>query len=429
MHYRTRYRHPRRQNKSAGFLMPFVLLILVGFIGVMGFKLWGMLFPDQPKSGVYMHLVSGTAEMKTWGTDEFFNVSSDTLLLQGDEVKTSAGAKTIFEFFDGTVMRADGKVDIVFEDFSDDPKSPEIKVLLVNGEIWVNKFYKSTGGTKFSVVTDNVSITSNGTSIFNIDNLFEEAVHVLKGDNLEIDVHSEDDSTVVDSFVIGVGQEVVFTKKVLASFWKFQSPSIIAAISDDFKEREFYEWNIKEDKNPTKFVFDENTGKAQFVDAPPEDLDGDEKEVDEDATEQADFSAEVTVTEKDTEKDDSMNSAISVSLQSVAGQGKNSSNVYDVSARVTTIVGAASGEVVKVTVNDYELQKFKKGDSSWTYFANADYGLMKPGENTYTVVAYDANGKKSAPLVVKVNYKPHEGTVLPKATEEIVKPETTGNNE
>ena len=59
-----------------------------------------------------------------------------------------------------------------------------------------------------------------------------------------------------------------------------------------------------------------------------------------------------------------------------------------------------------VVVNTYTLQKFKAGDSAWSYFANADYNLMKEGENVYEVYAIDKDGKKTASVTVKVLYKP-----------------------
>jgi len=57
-------------------------------------------------------------------------------------------------------------------------------------------------------------------------------------------------------------------------------------------------------------------------------------------------------------------------------------------------------------VNGYILKKFKVGDKTWSYFANADYGLMKEGENSYEVYTIDANGNKSSSITVKVMYKP-----------------------
>ncbi|MBI2634792.1 hypothetical protein HYW82_03950, partial [Candidatus Peregrinibacteria bacterium] len=93
-------------------------------------------------------------------------------------------------------------------------------------------------------------------------------------------------------------------------------------------------------------------------------------------------------------------------ITSVAGGAQLDANgFYRVTSRVATLTGGISG-AAKVIVNDYTLQKFKAGDVSWSYFANADFGLMKVGENIYQVYAVDAAGNKSEPLTVKVFYTP-----------------------
>ncbi|MEK7127071.1 MAG: hypothetical protein AAB848_03095, partial [Patescibacteria group bacterium] len=83
----------------------------------------------------------------------------------------------------------------------------------------------------------------------------------------------------------------------------------------------------------------------------------------------------------------------------------NANGFYEVTSHLATLTGQISG-ADKVVVNGYTLQKFKPGDITWTYFANADYGLMKVGENIYEVYAFDAAGNKSEKLTVKVLYTP-----------------------
>jgi hypothetical protein len=64
-------------------------------------------------------------------------------------------------------------------------------------------------------------------------------------------------------------------------------------------------------------------------------------------------------------------------------------------------------------VNGYTLTKFKAGSTSWSYFANADFGLMKAGDNTYEIYGLDANGKKGESLIIKVFYTPQSLTPAP----------------
>ena len=61
-----------------------------------------------------------------------------------------------------------------------------------------------------------------------------------------------------------------------------------------------------------------------------------------------------------------------------------------ISADPVTVRGTAPAETAKVTIGDYELRTFTKGDSQWKYNASQKYGNLTPGEeNKYLITAYD----------------------------------------
>ncbi|PIR54933.1 hypothetical protein COU74_04310 [Candidatus Peregrinibacteria bacterium CG10_big_fil_rev_8_21_14_0_10_36_19] len=389
-------------------------------IFVLLFNLWKTVFKSEPTQGAYMHIVGGTVEMKTWGTEDFFELASDALIVQGDELKTSAGAQVIVEFFDGTVMRLDGGSDVVFEEMSDDPKAPAMSLLLVDGKAWFNKVYKNSESTNIVVRGSDIVVASSGSNIFEVVNEFDESVRVLHGDSLSVDVISNDDSgKVVDTETIGVGQEIVFNDDVLARYWQHQSPSVLSALSDEFKDSSWYLWNTDEDKNPTEFVkVDSDTGTFIKVEPkklePPieeEALDGESSEDSEgESVDGAEKDSETKDGDSATEKEDPKKAESAPlkkpTIASVEGLTKtNSDGFYVVTGRLATLTGTVSG-AEKVIVNGFTLTKFKPGDTTWSYFANADFSLMVKGENTYEIVAVSADGTKSEPLIVKVFHDP-----------------------
>ena len=71
-----------------------------------------------------------------------------------------------------------------------------------------------------------------------------------------------------------------------------------------------------------------------------------------------------------------------------------------------TIV-SGSGNTVTVTWDGnnqpYTLGGYAPGDSSFRYVADADYGNLKAGANTYTVIARDAAGNVSNTVTVTIN--------------------------
>jgi len=80
-------------------------------------------------------------------------------------------------------------------------------------------------------------------------------------------------------------------------------------------------------------------------------------------------------------------------------------DVYQTSSPTLVIKGSVDPATTKVLVNGFLLQKFKTGDKEFNYIANANYGNMKAGENTYTIVAVDKNGRQ-ARTVINIVYEP-----------------------
>ncbi len=73
---------------------------------------------------------------------------------------------------------------------------------------------------------------------------------------------------------------------------------------------------------------------------------------------------------------------------------------------VVTLRGTAGAGTDAIMVNDYKLQLFKAGDTTWTYIANANLGNMNPGKNIFAVVALDSAGNRSATTTITVDYQP-----------------------
>lgn len=81
------------------------------------------------------------------------------------------------------------------------------------------------------------------------------------------------------------------------------------------------------------------------------------------------------------------------------------SQPYETSSEVVTISGTVPLGTIRVTVNDFVLKKFSAGNTNFSYIANANYGNLKKGENTFVINAYSSDGKVST-TTIKVFYTP-----------------------
>lgn len=414
--YTRPYAH---RSRLFDYLMPFLIIICVGVIFVMIYNLWKSVFTPSVSADAYLHIESGSVQVKTWGADKFLNLTSDALIMEGDEVKTSAEAKVIVEFFDGTIMRLDGGTDIVLKDFNNDTNNNSVNLVFVNGKVWINKLYKNTSATKIVTNLANITVTSSMGSVYEMEFGSDEEVRVLQGEGDDNEVLVDvltTDGKVVETEKIRVGQEAVFTDAVMEKYRQHQSPSLITAFSDAFRQSQWYLWNTEQDKNPVQFSKSAILGQKEGITpVSPETVTPD--------TVTPTTTSATTTTSTDTvapatQPAVDLTPPSAPTLVSVNGVMKpNADGFFEVNSILATITGSASG-ASQVTVNGYTLKKFKAGDTTWTYFANANFALMKAGENTYEVYAVSANGAKSAPLTVKILYTP---TIQKPAT----KPETT----
>lgn len=457
MYQRPRYHQPRRQVGKTNYVMPFLIIICIGIIGVLLFNLWRAFFPSSQPKAAYLHIVEGSAQMKAWGTESFFNLNTDSVVMQGDRIRSSADARFIVEFYDGSLMRIGGNADLSFDVISDSGDAPSMDLHLYAGDVWFNMMNRNAGPSEVAVTMNNIVAKSNNASIFELENQGDQIVRVLavsQNDGLVVDILDESGSKVVESESVGVGQEINFKSEVLKAYWAYQSPTVLAAHADDFKESDWYLWNIKEDDTPTVFEKTIGPGGIGLVKVAPQvvvpetsvvvpdagttvlpdgtvvDANGNpvtDSAVTADATAKTPTDSTTTATADATVKTPTPAESTGVSkpeITSIAGGVKpDASGVYKVTSRVTTLSGTIKG-ADKVVVNGYTLTKFKAGSTAWSYFANADFGLMKAGDNTYEVYGLDASGKKGESIIVKVNYTPQAAVPAPSGPEPAPAPDT-----
>jgi hypothetical protein len=384
------------------YLLPFLIILAGIVVLVLLFNVAKSIFANDKEQSAYMHVVEGDVQMRTWGTKDFLTLSTDALIMEGDEIAVSSGSKIIVEFFDGTILRASSGTDLAFEQISGEGKDAAIGVVLVEGNLWINKVYANEAVAQTSVKAGSAVVHAGQNTVFAVSKDPEVDAYGIQGSGILMDIMDKAGQKIVQTEEMGVGQEIVLMGAALDRYWKFQSPNVLAAISDQFKTSEWYTWNKQEDQKPTQFE-----KSADMVKVEPEVVGpaaGAETEPQADGTAVTPTTVDDASTTTTTPTTGAFAAPV---LVSVANQTKpNADGYFVVTSRVATIAGTVLNTAAKVTVNDYVLQKFKAGDMNWAYFANADFGLMKEGKNTFKIYAYDASGAKSGELTVNILYQP-----------------------
>lgn len=88
-------------------------------------------------------------------------------------------------------------------------------------------------------------------------------------------------------------------------------------------------------------------------------------------------------------------------------------------SKTTAILGTAPDGAEKILVefsdtngnsDTYELKNFLKGSKNWKYIASPNYNNMSGGRNIYKIYSVDAAGEKSSPSVIILDYKKPENS-------------------
>lgn len=401
-------RRVHRKKSSLDFILPFLILVSLGVIGVMGFQLWNN-WGNQGKADAYFYVVDGRARILPYGQSEWDNAFSGTKLLIGDSLKTSPLGRVVMNFFNETIIRMDRDTAISLVDLSNDIDSEEIYLSLDNGSIWVAGI-KSEGvkDSTYQVRTKNMLVTATGT-VFAVESTDAQVVRVLDGDvNVDIYVKSGEDERIADSINVGIGQQLTLDDAAIKAFEENNSISVLSAISDEFKDTEWYKWNIREDRDPTDFsvasgdlMLDEEDASGDVGNDEMDDESDSEGESDDD-TDNDEVANEDADSEGETEDEDS-ESLLSLEAPVITGP---SFTVTDDSS--FQLSGTVQSGVAKVEVahngEGYVLGAFEKGDTSWSYNVNESFGNLVEGANTYTVYAYDEDGNRSSADTLIITY-------------------------
>lgn len=374
------------------------MLLSIGVIGVMAFQVWNS-WNNEGDANVYFYVAQGRARVLPYSQSEWDNAFNGTKLLLGDGLKTLPGGRVVIEFFNDTRVRMDSDTAITLSDVSKTNDKEVIALNLDNGSVWVNG-EKSPGvrESHYEVRTDNLLVRATGT-IFEVENNTTQVVRVFEGD-IEVDVivESGGQERVTETLAVGVGQEIVLDDATMRAFEGNQTPSVLKAVSDEFKESAWYRWNVREDQNPTDFTVSGTTSTIVEDD----ELDPEE---DPDAESETDGENEGDETPDDEGEDDTANNAAGSSDQPVITSPSSKTTTEGSLVLAGTVKAGTSAVVVNSNLGDYELSQFEEGDTEWSYNVSESFGNLKAGENTYKVYAVNEDGARSSAASITITYE------------------------
>ncbi|MBN2096387.1 FecR domain-containing protein [Candidatus Peregrinibacteria bacterium] len=456
------YKRPPRK-RFYSYLMPFLVIVLI-FAGIVfGWRALNDILIDQNRSTsnekVFLNIESGSAKAMTVGKSEWQNAPDKIYLYRGERFKTGADGRATFTFFDQSLMRLNTNTEVTFTSLKKKNDTYNIEVELVRGDVWTKVERITNPGSTFGITTGLITVDSRG-GVIAIS--APGTVYMLEG-TAQIGVKYEDD--VIKTYTLGVGQQFLVDEAKAQAIERGEDTEVIFALSDSFKQTNWYRWNIKKDGAVNAF---EESDLGEEGAETAEGLITEDEEAGGGAEDLANVGrvAYVTKPSKDTETnkstltvegnfDPEKINAIYVEGQkaAVTGTGKWKADsvkltfegeneidieaeqldgiktaleplvvVYDKTAPDTPAItdpgandetveiedieqiikGTVSKDTAAVIVNDYRLTKYVPGSGTFEYYAKTEYGNLEVGDNEYKVIAEDKAGNQSESAIINL---------------------------
>lgn len=385
--YQTYRHHPRPRGS---YFLPFFSIIILGLIVVLVFQIVDY-FQEKRlqalENKAALSIVTGRADMKIFGVDEWTSAVSGSLLHEGDRLRTGPGSRIVLSLLNGTLVRVNSETEFEISALKSRDSQDEASFSLKVGSLWLKRSPQDTVRASLRVVTEHLEVDSMGT-IFEVTAGGSESVRVLDGKvQVKVKVLDAENSRtrIADSLEVVFGQEVSLGPTDIANLQNRKPVNFLALLSDSFRDSEWYEWNRTEDTlgmpavNAVADAVANQENPPLALPVPP--------------------AAEILTPAEEVSQ--------VLSAPEIFSPGAEARTTKTGSVLISGTVSSAT-EKLEVTTyitgnpEKYTLQKYKAGDTKWTYLASREYGNLVAGENRFmfTAVGKDAVRSDAAEIVI-----------------------------
>jgi len=244
------YRQPKGK-RIYNYFLPFLIIAAI-FAGVFyGWDYLNKTFITQDRNTinekVFLNIESGSAKAMTVGKSEWQNAPDKIYLYRGERLKTVSDGRVTLTFFDQNIMRLNTDTEVGFAALKKKDDTNNIEVELTKGDLWSKVARITNPNSTFSITTDFLTIDTRE-AVLSVS--APGTVYVLEG-NAQIGVKYDDN--VIKTYTVGVGQQFMIDQTGIESVKRGDTVEAIFALSDNFKQTNWYRWNLKKDGDINAF--------------------------------------------------------------------------------------------------------------------------------------------------------------------------------
>lgn len=388
--YYRRYR-PQAKKRPGSFksffwlvaILVILLLLLQACVSLVGS------FIAEKKDEATLTVNEGSASVLEWGQTEASPAADAQLLLVGDTVQSKADSLVTLRFADDLELHLDQNSSLLFQDAVVGDTSTTITVELLAGRVWVDQLSEEQSvDLILKTKTMNAESTQGRFLFANQDT--KQYAYSFEG-SLKVDyVDRTQSDSVIETVRVDKGKKTILTQEAEVALLARESLTLLGDSGDDFVGDRFVMWNLGTVETVTANVNEPDLGEDP---SPDEELDLTTETTDETApTEEVTETSETAVQPSLCVSISSPGLSVTIQKDAIAIEG----SITCGTASTVTVTWGGNG-------SPYVLGGFAPGDSTFRYVADASYGNLKAGSNTYTIVATAADGTQSTPVTVTIN--------------------------
>jgi hypothetical protein len=365
------YQYQRRvpQRKKTDYIKPIIIAVI--FIAIL-FGLWkllGLVFGgdssnDEELSSIQVEVESGSAEIMTANSSEWGEISTNSVkAFEAESLKTGSDGRLSLDSEGGENIRLNKNSELEISQLNESGT----ELWLKDGDLWVDTT-KATD-SNLVVTTKFLSMEVSNGARFTLNTPGD--IFVIDG---RVEVSIMDKNDLIKTHTVNADQQLSVNQSIVNDLSDDLEKDVLFALDEDFKKSSWYQWNAQKDG-----------------------LNEDDSDVDEESEPDEDGALDEDEDEEDADEDEG--EADGPDTPQINDPGNNGDEVT-LDAIEQFIKGTVSSGTEAVYVNDYKLQQFKAGDTTFAYRANTDIGNLKTGKNEYEVIAEDEDGNQSKAALI-----------------------------
>jgi hypothetical protein len=377
---------PARSFKD--YLLPFLIIVSLGAVVVLSFRLWGLIRGEDTGSSfavagsASLNVVEGEVEAYLPAVEAWKIVAAPGAKVNpGERVRTARDGAAYLVFDDGSKVTLSASTELTIDDLTNALTKKTVSLTLSRGTVGVE--IARPEKVNFTIITPFARVAeATGKYLAALADT-ETQLSVVTGSASAVILDTAESAKTPELTTLALesGETLTVTDKRVNLLRIGGTLDLVKETPAEIANSAAYLALAAGENLPTL------------------------------ATETAEIGTDLAATETAADTTETVETTdiaddIAAPVVTSPASGELTTSETKIAITGTVATGIAKIQVSHNSAEPYTLGQFKAGDKSWKYNASTEFANLTEGVNTYKIVALNAAGDQSKPMIVTVIYKP-----------------------